>query len=124
MSQKSQRMSDNETYCQRFIRIKAELVTIEAEIRLEKEKPLYMINLSKLEDLTRLQSIYKLEISKTELKIHDLAKKSKNLKIVVFLYHFCYGWPLRKIASKYHFSLGYVKQISSQISQELKQEKI
>lgn len=107
-------------YKKRYLRLKAELITLKAELDIEYAKPITTLDINKIEQLNTLIDKYQKNLSKIEVELAKLCKNGQDLKMMVFLYHFCYGWSHSKIARKFSYSLPHIKRISAQISREIK----
>ena len=102
---------------QRFLWLKCELSKIKTDLNIHyQEVP---INFPKIEELMRLQAQYKRELNALDRHFKKALKDTEDLKLKVYIWHFCYEWPLKKIAKKNNYSLSHIKRLSSLCNKEM-----
>lgn len=101
----------------RFLWLKCEISKLQTDLNiLYQEVP---INLPKIEVLMNLQQQYKRELNALNRHFKKALKDTEDLKLKVYIWHFCYEWPLKKIAKKNNYSLSHIKRLSSLCNKEM-----
>lgn len=105
----------------RYIWLKCELERIKTE--LDAQYHTFPLDKYEIEKLLIVQERYKSELYSLDSHLKKALKDTEDLRLKVYILHYCYRWPLKKIAKQYHYSLSHIKRISSLLHKELSKKK-